>query len=62
MSNLDNEPVRVTGYEEKMHPALRRLARAAIELARQQLERQKAAKPEEVSQPAASPEQEADRG
>jgi len=33
-----------------------------LELARQRLERQKAAKPEEVSQPAASPEQETDRG
>jgi hypothetical protein len=37
MSQINNEPVRVTGYEERRHPALRKLARACIELAREQL-------------------------
>jgi hypothetical protein len=36
MKNEDNRPVHVTG-EERAHPAIRKLARAAIELARLRL-------------------------
>jgi hypothetical protein len=62
MSEIDNEPVSVTGYEERRQWALQKLARACIELAHQRLERQQAAKQEETETPTASPEQEADRG
>jgi hypothetical protein len=39
MKYEDNGPVHVTG-EERQHPAIRKLARAAIELARLRLARQ----------------------
>lgn len=42
MSNTNNNSVRVTG-EERRHPAIRKLARACIEIARLRLAREKAA-------------------
>jgi hypothetical protein len=42
VSSNDNRPVRVTG-QERRHPAIRTLARACIELARQKLERERRA-------------------
>lgn len=60
VSEINNEPVRVTGYDERRHPAVRQLARACIEIARQRMERQRTGKP--VVVPADSPEQEAERG
>ncbi|MFI0794116.1 hypothetical protein ACH4OY_15720 [Micromonospora rubida] len=34
MSQINNKPVAVTGYEERRRPEIRKLARACIELAR----------------------------
>ncbi|WP_326560040.1 hypothetical protein [Micromonospora sp. NBC_01796] len=34
MSDINNRPVAVTGYEERRHVAIRKLARVCIELAR----------------------------
>lgn len=43
MSEINNnEPARVIGYTERRHPAVRQLARACIEIARQRLEKQAA--------------------
>ena len=63
MSEINNKPVRVTGYDERRHPAIRQLARASIALARLRLERKTADQPtgDEGARPAA-PEQEASNG
>jgi len=51
MSEIDNRPVRVTGYEERRHPAIRQLARACIALARLRLEQAGAKKPKTDNPP-----------
>lgn len=40
MSQINNKPVAVTGYEERRRPEIRKLARACIELARLRLAKQ----------------------
>jgi hypothetical protein len=64
VSDLNNTPVSVTGYEERRHPAVRQLARACIEIARLRLAQQKVAEEladDESARPAA-PEQEVKHG
>jgi hypothetical protein len=51
MSEINNMPVQVTGYEERRHPAIRLLARACIEIARQRLVGQAADEPPSTEQP-----------
>ncbi|MFJ6196992.1 hypothetical protein [Micromonospora sp. NPDC092111] len=57
MSQINNKPVAVTGYKERSHPEIRKLARACIELAQlrqgKQSPGEKPSKPESVAEDAA---------